>query len=68
VYQIAMLNKMIPKGFKFDILDVVRRQTEIHMKKTAGLVNYMNKKPEIQNETKQKKLIQKYNQKRLREQ
>lgn len=38
------------------------------MKKTQGLVNYMNKKPEIQNEMKQKKLIQKYNQKRLKEQ
>jgi len=48
-----MLNKMLPKGFKFDILDIVKRQTEIHMKKNAGLVNYnMNKKPEIQNETK----------------
>ena len=57
VFQIAMLNKMLPKGYKFDILDVIRRQTEIHMKKTAGMVNYMNKKPEIQNELKQKKLI-----------
>lgn len=47
-----MLNKMLPKGFKFDVLDLVKRQTEIHMKKTAGLVNHMNKKPEIQNEMK----------------
>lgn len=42
-----MLNKMLPKGFKFDIHEVVKRQTEMHLKKTAGLANYINKKPEI---------------------
>lgn len=46
-----MLNKMLPKGFKFDIQEVVKRQTDVHMKKTAGLANYQ-RKPEIQNEKK----------------
>jgi hypothetical protein len=42
-----MLNKMLPKSFKFDILDIIKRQTEQHLKKTAGLANFMAKKPEI---------------------
>ena len=48
----AMINKMLPKGFKFEIHEVVKRYTDAHMKKTAGLANYM-KRPEIQNEKKQ---------------
>ena len=30
VQQVAMLNKMLPKNFKLDVLDVVRRQMEVH--------------------------------------
>jgi hypothetical protein len=57
----AMLNKMLPKEFRFDLYEVVKRQSEMHQKKTAGLSNYIVKKPEIQNEKKQQKIIQKYN-------
>lgn len=57
VLQMAMINKMLPKGFKFEIYDVVKRQTDIHQKKTSGLANYIVKKPEIQNEKKQQKII-----------
>lgn len=49
----ALLNKMLAKGFKFEIYDIVKRQTDQLNKKTLGLANYMNKKPEIQNELKQ---------------
>lgn len=47
-----MLNKMLPKGFKFELTDVVQRQMEQLKKKTSGLANYQIKKPEIQNEVK----------------
>ena len=26
--QVAMINKMLPKGFRFELLDTVRRQTD----------------------------------------
>jgi hypothetical protein len=39
----AMINKMLPKGYKFDIHEVVKRNTEAHIKKTAGLANYMKR-------------------------
>ena len=37
---IAMINKMLPKGFKFDVLEVVHRQTLVHLKRTGGLANH----------------------------
>ena len=42
-----MLNKMLPKGYKFDLHEIVKRETEKHLKRTAGLANYVTKKPEI---------------------
>jgi len=30
VLQMAIINKMLAKGFKFEIYDVVKRQTDIH--------------------------------------
>ena len=68
VIQMAVINKMLPKGFKFDLFEIVKRQSDMHQKKTAGLANFSVKKTEIQNEIKQQKIIQKYNLKRLREQ
>jgi len=38
---------MIPKGFKFDVHEYVKRESEKHNKRTAGLANYASKKPEI---------------------
>jgi len=52
-----MINKMLPKGFKFEVLDVVVRQTQVHYKRTAGLANHAGKKAEIQNEVKQQKIF-----------
>ena len=49
---VAVLNKMLPKGYKFDILELVSKAVDQHKKKTSGYANY-NKKPEIQNEVKQ---------------
>lgn len=58
--KIAMLNKMLPKGFRFELTEVVQKQMEQLKKKTSGLANYQVKKPEIQNEVKQQKIFQKY--------
>lgn len=41
VMQMALINKMMPKGFKFELYEVVKRQTDLHSKKTTGLVNFM---------------------------
>ena len=51
-YKIAMLNRMVPKGFKFDVLEQVTKSVELAKKKTNGLANH-NKRAEIQNEVKQ---------------
>lgn len=56
---------MLPKGYKFDLLELVERQMELQRKKTVGLANYQ--RPEIQNEIKMQKIYQKYLQKRERE-
>ena len=65
----AMLNKLLPKGYKFDFLDVIRRQMEVHQKRVSSLANYnKSKQQEIQNEVKTKKIMQKYNQKKQKEQ
>jgi hypothetical protein len=66
-FQMAMINKMLPKGFKFDVWDVVLRQMEVHHKKIAGLANYHNRKPEIQNELKTQKFINKFMQRKQKE-
>ena len=50
--QMAVINKLLPKGFKFENFETVKRTSDMHMKKAAGLANYANKKPEIQNEKK----------------
>ena len=68
VLKISVLNKMLPKGYKFDLLEVVQKQMELQRKKTIGLANYQVKRPEIQNEIKAQKIYQKYLQKRAREQ
>jgi hypothetical protein len=39
-YQIAMINKMVPKGFKFDVHELVKKAQELHSKKTSCLANY----------------------------
>lgn len=39
-YQIAILNKMLPKGFKFDLHELVKKSQELHSKKTNCLANY----------------------------
>lgn len=39
-YQIAMINKMLPKGFKFDVHELVKKAQELHSKKTSCLANY----------------------------
>ena len=49
--QMAVINKMLPKGFKFENFEAVKRTSDMHMKK-AGLANFATKKPEIQNEKK----------------
>ena len=46
---------MLPKGFKFDVLEYVSKAVDQHRKKTNGYANY-NKKPEIQNEVKQQRI------------
>lgn len=64
-----MINKMLPKCCKFDLYDLIKKQMEIHQKKTAGLANFGYKRAElIQNEKKQQKIYQKYNKKRMMEQ
>ncbi len=55
-----MINKMLPKGYRFEVYDVVKRQMEAHQKRIAGQANYQYKRPEIQNEIKQQKIFQKY--------
>ena len=57
---------MLPKGYKFDILELVTKAVDLLKKKTSGYANY-NKKPEIQNEVKQQRIYQKYLQKKARE-
>ncbi len=57
VIQMAVINKMLPKGFRFEIQEVVKRQMEVHTKKTSGLANYNTKKPEIHNEVRQQRLL-----------
>ncbi len=47
-----MLNKMLPKGYRFDLQELVAKVAEQHKKKTIGLANY-TKRIEIQNEVKQ---------------
>lgn len=59
---------MLPKGYKFELLETVQRMVEANRKRNAGLANYQIKRPEIQNEKKQQRIMQKYNQKRIREQ
>lgn len=59
---------MLPKGYKFEILEVVQKMMEANRKRNAGLANYQIKKPEIQNEKKMQRILQKYQQKKLREQ
>ena len=55
-----MINKMLPKCCKFDLYDLIKKQMEIHQKKTAGLANFGYKRAElIQNEKKQQKIYQK---------
>ena len=56
---------MLPKGYKFDLLELVEKQMELQRKKNVGLANYQ--RPEIQNEVKMQKIYQKYLQKRERE-
>ena len=56
---------MLPKGYKFELLELVEKQMELQRKKTVGLANYQ--RPEIQNEVKMQKIYQKYLQKRERE-
>lgn len=68
VLQMAVINKMLPKGYKFELLETVQRLMEANRKRNAGLANYQIKRPEIQNEKKQQRIMQKYNQKRIREQ
>lgn len=52
VLQMAIINKMLPKGYKFELLETVQRMMEANKKRNAGLANYQIKKPEIQNEKK----------------
>ena len=43
----AIINKMLPKGFKFEVLETVQRMMESNRKRNAGLANYQLKRPEI---------------------
>lgn len=52
VLQMAVINKMLPKGYKFELLETVQRLMEANRKRNAGLANYQIKRPEIQNEKK----------------
>jgi hypothetical protein len=36
----ALINKMMPKGFKFELMDVLEKTLEQHRKKNVGLANY----------------------------
>jgi hypothetical protein len=54
-----MINRMMPRGFKLDLHDFIEKTTEAHYKKPAHM-----RVPEIANEKKQEKIMQKFYQKR----